>query len=98
MRWNKKDQHYVRQVIDFISTNTEGGMSGFARDIATTRQVINNWRTRGKIPPAMHSKVLDAAKKAVERAKDNAQIAAELTSSKLHPLSRDIIQAHEKSA
>lgn len=98
MRWTKKDQSYVRQVIDFIASNTDGGLSGFARDLGASRQVVGNWRARGKIPPKMHGIVIELAQKAVARAKDDAAFIGNVTQTMLHPLSREIIEAHERSA
>lgn len=95
MRWTRKDQAFVKQVLGFIASNTDRGMSGVARELGTTRQVVDNWRTRGQIPLEKHDQVIDLARRAADRADKAVKSLGTVRSADLHPVSRNIIKSHE---
>lgn len=62
MKWTTKDKRRVQAILDHIAAKTEDGLAGFARQIGRqSRQVVNNWRHRGRVPPAYHAHVIAAA-------------------------------------
>ena len=61
MRWTTKDARRVRAILDHITSKTEGGAAGFATSLKLSRQVVNNWRRRGRVPIAHHAAVIRSA-------------------------------------
>lgn len=62
MRWTTKDMRRVRKILDHVASKTGGGHAGFAEALnLRSRQVVNNWRRRGRIPFEHHAAVITAA-------------------------------------
>ena len=62
MRWTTKDMRRVRKILDHVAKKTEGGHAGFATALRlNSRQVVNNWRRRGRVPLEHHTAVIEAA-------------------------------------
>lgn len=59
MRWTEADKKRVRVVLDHITAH--GSQSEFSREFGGSRQVVNNWRRRGRIPLEHIPAVIKAA-------------------------------------
>lgn len=58
MQWTTTDARRVRAILDHIAGKIEGGAAGFAARLNLSRQVVNNWRRRGRVPIHHHAAVI----------------------------------------